>query len=126
MYIIEIVTPTEKICESFPTYEEARRRVEQFPADSLVSLPLIFKKLEDDSQRLVRDDEKPLHWHRLEQDELPPHSNEPIPLTDVVIEGDVSEVWMKADQENPQDEEPPLPWPDSLDPEQKSKNKSEL
>jgi hypothetical protein len=82
MFIIEFITTTGKVCESYPTYEEAKRRVEQFPAESLVTMPLIFEELADSSQRIVRDDGKPLQWHRLPDDRLI-GPDEPLPLLDV-------------------------------------------
>ena len=81
MFIVEIITRSGMVCESYATYEEARRRIEQFPADSLVGLPLLFEELPDGSQRLVREDGKPLQWHRLPED-LPPGPDEPIPLSE--------------------------------------------
>jgi hypothetical protein len=55
--------------------------VEIFPADRLVGLPLIFEELADGSQRLVREDGKPLQWHRIEED-TPAGPDEPVPLCD--------------------------------------------
>jgi hypothetical protein len=81
MFIVELTTTTGTVCETFPTYEEARRRVDLFPAEGLVGMPLIFQELPDGSQRLVRDDGKPLQWHRLPEDPLPA-PDEPVPLTD--------------------------------------------
>ncbi|MBV9122765.1 MAG: hypothetical protein JO112_05375 [Planctomycetes bacterium] len=81
MYIVEITTREGQVCESFCTYEEARRRVELLPVENLISLPLIFEELPDGSQRLVREDGKPLQWHRLPEDPLP-GPDEPIPLSD--------------------------------------------
>jgi hypothetical protein len=56
-------------------------RVEGFPAEGLVGIPLIFEDLPDGSQRLVREDGKPLQWHRLPEDPLP-GPDEPLPLCD--------------------------------------------
>jgi hypothetical protein len=81
VFIVELITTTGKLCESFPTYEEAVRRVEQIPLEGLVSLPLIFEELPDGSQRLVREDGKPLQWHRLEEDR-PVGPDDPLPLAD--------------------------------------------
>lgn len=81
MFIVEFTTTTGKVSEKFASYEEARRRVELFPAESLVGLPLIFRELADGSERLVRDDGKPLQWHRPE-DEAPAAANEPLPLSE--------------------------------------------
>ena len=81
MFIIELVTTTGKVCEKYATYEEARRRVESFAAESLVGLPLIFRELTDGSERLVREDGKPLQWHRLEE-EPPTAADEPLPVSE--------------------------------------------
>ena len=81
MFIVELTTKTGKVCESYATFEEARRRVELFPADRLVGIPFIFQELPDGSQRLVREDGKPLQWHRLPED-APPGPEEPVPLSE--------------------------------------------
>ncbi len=90
------------MCESYPTYEEARHRVECFPAEGLAGLPLIFEELPDGSQRLVRDDGKPLQWHRLEEDR-PPGPDEALPLADessgLLGEGK----WVLKDAPGPQE-----------------------
>ena len=80
MFIVEMITKTGKVCENYPTFEEARRRVEQFPAESLLGVPFIFEELADGSQRLVREDGKPLQWHRMEDDA--PFLDEPLPLAE--------------------------------------------
>jgi hypothetical protein len=80
-FIVEMMTVTGKVCESFATYEEARRRVDSFPAESLAGIPFIFQELPDGSQRLVRDDRKPIQWHRL-PDDRPPGPDEPISLAE--------------------------------------------
>jgi hypothetical protein len=79
VFIVEISTKTGKVCERYPTYEEAKRRVDLFPSESLVGIPFIFQELADGSQRLVREDGKPLQWHRLPEDG-PRGPDEPIPL----------------------------------------------
>lgn len=79
MFIIELTTTTGTVCESFVTYEEAKRRVELFPAGGVASMPLIFEELPDGSQRLVREDGKPLQWHRLPEDG-PPGPDTPLPV----------------------------------------------
>jgi hypothetical protein len=81
VFIVELTTTTGKVCEGYPTYEDARRRVESLPAECLVGLPLIFEELVDTSQRLVREDGKPLQWHRLpEAQDLPAGPDDPLPL----------------------------------------------
>jgi hypothetical protein len=79
VYIVELTTTAGPVCERFATYEEARRRVEWFPAEALLGIPFIFEELPDGSQRLVREDGKPLQWHRLPEDPLPA-PDEPLPL----------------------------------------------
>src|SRR5262249_10919090 len=61
--------------------EEARRRVDLFPAETIFGIPFIFQELPDGSQRLVRDDGKPLQWHR-PSDDSPPIADQPIPVSD--------------------------------------------
>jgi hypothetical protein len=79
MFIVEITTRTGKISESYASLDEARRRIECLPAAVLVDMPLIFQELADGSQRLIRQDGKPLQWHRLPWDS-PPGPAEPIAL----------------------------------------------
>jgi hypothetical protein len=67
-YIIEVTTTAGKICERFRSYPRAKRRVDQLPAETMVGMPMIFAVLPDGSQRLVREDGKPLQWHRLADD----------------------------------------------------------
>jgi hypothetical protein len=52
--------------------------VDLFPAESLVGIPFIFQELADGSQRLVREDGKPLQWQRLPDDRLG-GPDEPVP-----------------------------------------------
>ncbi len=85
MFILEVLTREGKVCESFATYEEAKKRADQIPADQLAGIPFIFQELTDNSQRLVREDGKPLQWHRA-LDEPEPKSEEPIPLAEEVDE----------------------------------------
>jgi hypothetical protein len=104
VFIVEMTTAAGRLCESYATYEEARHRVEQFSADSLVGIPLIFQELADGSQRLVREDGKPLQWHRLPEDVPPRGPDEPVPLcddsSDLLGEGK----WVLLPQPEPQDE----------------------
>jgi hypothetical protein len=67
-YIVEVATREGLISERYATYEEAKRRVDALPADTILGIPFIFRELPDGSQRLVREDGKPLQWHRLEED----------------------------------------------------------
>ena len=111
MFIVELTTKTGMICEAHATYEEAKRRVELFPAESLIGMPLLFEELPDGSQRLVREDGKPLQWHRL-PDDRPAGPDEALPLCDessgLLGEGR----WTLLERPGPQDEEwddEPLP-----------------
>ena len=61
--------------------QEAKRRVDSLPAECLVGMPLIFEELVDDSERAVREDGKPLQWHRLYSDS-PSIPDEPLPLSE--------------------------------------------
>jgi hypothetical protein len=110
MFIVEMTTTAGRVCESFATYEEARRRVDLFPAQALVGLPLIFQELADGSQRLVRDDGKPLQWHRLPTD-APAGPAEPLPLCDDSSALPGERRWVLLDRPRPQesewDDEPP-------------------
>jgi hypothetical protein len=81
VFIVEIPTKTGPLCESFATFEEAKHRIDGMPADSLAGMPLIFQELADGSQRLVREDGKPLQWHRLPGG-FPAGPPEPVPLAD--------------------------------------------
>ncbi len=107
MFIVEVSTRDGVFCESFPTYEEAVRRVASLPAESLTGLPLIFQELTDGSQRLVREDGKPLQWHRLPEDRKdgPP---EPLPLADEPLGGPIVKERPPVPDLDLSDE-PPLP-----------------
>jgi len=80
MFIIELTTRQGHVRERFETYAEAQRRIEQFPADSLIGVPLIFEELADASERLVREDGKPLQFHREIVEE--PVDEEPLQLAE--------------------------------------------
>ncbi len=105
MYIVELTTTAGKICESYSTYEEARRRVEEFPAGAFVGIGFIFEELPDGSQRLVREDGKPLQWHRLPEDARP-GDDEPLPLcadsSGLLGEGGWTLLPQPTPQENPE------------------------
>jgi hypothetical protein len=115
VFIVELTTTAGQVCESYATYEEARRRVELFPPGGLVGLPLIFEELPDGSQRLVREDGKPLQWHRLPED-APPGPDAPLPLSDessgLLGEGRWVPVERRPPPEEPEDEDGPLPLAD--------------
>jgi hypothetical protein len=80
VFIVELATSEGRVTERFETYPEARRRVERFPAEDLVGAPLIFQELPDGSQRLVRDDGKPLQFHRYFEEEEPGAPDGPLPV----------------------------------------------
>jgi hypothetical protein len=81
-FVVELLTRQGKVSERFATYEEARRRVEQFPLEALISLPLIFRELADGSERVVREDGKPLQFHRVLVEDLPSGEDAPVPLAE--------------------------------------------
>jgi hypothetical protein len=82
VFIVEARTKTGPVCEAFATYAEAVHRVGQLSGE-LIGLPLIFAELPDGSQRLVREDGKPLQWHRLPDDRLT-GPDEPLPLCEEI------------------------------------------
>jgi hypothetical protein len=82
MFIVELTTHQGRVCERYETYAEARKRVDQFPADSLVGLAFIFQELADGSERLVRDDGKPLQFHRRLVEDARECSDDPLPLVE--------------------------------------------
>lgn len=100
MFVVEIETTTGPVCETYATYEEARRRIDLFPAESLLGTPLLFQELPDGSQRMVREDGKPLQVHRLPDDRLKGGPDEPIPLCEAPIASPSREET---------DDEPPIP-----------------
>jgi len=109
VFIVELTTTAGTVCESYVTYEEARRRVEGLVVEDLVGMALIFQELPDGSQRLVREDGKPLQWHRLPED-APPGPDEPLPLADessgLLGEGR----WVPRERPGPQEDG----WDDAL------------
>ncbi len=108
MFIVELTTHEGKVRESFRTYEDARRRVDLYPAEALTGLPLIFAELPDGSQRLVRDDGKPLQWHRVpEEEDRHPGDVDMLPLTEAPMNLGPPIFRTRADDEA--DDGPPLP-----------------
>ena len=85
MFIVEAVTKAGTVCERYLTFEEARRRVEGLPADGVIGSPFIYQELADGSQRLVREDGKPLQWHRMTE-EIAPAADEPVPLSEETLD----------------------------------------
>jgi hypothetical protein len=107
MFFVEVITRTGKLCESFATYEEARRRIDSLAPESIVGLPFIFQELADGSQRLVRDDGKPLQWHHVLHDP-PAADDQPITLADVPP-GFLGTIKPRLISEAEPEEDPPLP-----------------
>ena len=108
MFIVVLTTKDGKVCESHPTYEEARKRVDGYPAEGLTGLPLIFQELPDGSQRLVREDGKPLQWHRVpEEEDRPSGPEEVLPLTDEPM--DLGRPFVRTQPPDFDDEGPRLP-----------------
>ena len=111
VFIVELTTKTGPVAETFATYEEARRRVDLYPAADLVGIPFIYQELADGSQRLVRADGKPLQWHRLPEDPLP-GSDEPLPLCDDSSDLLAGGRWVLLPQpgfQDASDDDEPLP-----------------
>jgi hypothetical protein len=82
VFLVELTTSQGRVSERYETYDEARARLEQFPADSLIGLAFIFEELPDGSERLVREDGKPLQFHRRPVEELKDNTGEPLPLSE--------------------------------------------
>lgn len=82
MFIVELTTRQGTIAERYESYAEAQRRVEQFPVESLIGLPMIFEALADGSQRLVREDGKPLQFHRVYTEHMPAADDAPLPVSE--------------------------------------------
>jgi hypothetical protein len=82
MYIVEVNTRNGKICERVRTYERARWRIMQLKDEDIIGIPFIFQELPDGSQRLVREDGKPLQWHRLPEDADAQIDENPLPLAE--------------------------------------------
>jgi hypothetical protein len=112
VFIVEAVTKTGKVCERYATFEEARHRVDGLPAEGVIGLPFIYQELADGSQRLVREDGKPLQWHRMTE-EIAPAADAPVPLSEETLGlfGPGKEIRMITSK--PEDEEDePLPFPE--------------
>jgi hypothetical protein len=82
VFIVDFTTRQGRVTERFETYEEALRRVEGFPADALLGPAYIFQQLADGSERLVREDGKPLQFHRLLVEDSRAAPEEPLPLAE--------------------------------------------
>lgn len=112
-YIVEAVTTAGVITERYATYEEAKARLDGIPAETLLGMPFIFRELPDDSTRLVREDGKPLQWHRLEGRDRDSAGDEPLQLTDELppeAAGHTGPLIRAIEpRRDEEDEEPPLP-----------------
>ncbi len=115
MFIVEAVTRTGNVCERYATCEEARHRVDGLLAEGAVGLPCIYQELADGSQRLVREDGKPLQWHRITE-EIVPAADGPVPQREETLDlfGPGKEVRMITSEPGPaeEDEDEPLPFPE--------------
>jgi hypothetical protein len=81
MFIVELTTRDGRVSERYETYEEARRRVDQFDSGRLIGLAFIFQELPDGSERLVREDGTALQFHRkLVEESKESSTDEPLPL----------------------------------------------
>lgn len=89
-FTIVVMTTSGQICENFGTYEEAVHRIESLSADTLLGVPMIYQDLPDGSQRVVREDGKPLQMHRLPYDE-PDIPEEPLPISEEITIGQLCE-----------------------------------
>lgn len=118
MFLVEAMTTAGRVSEAFATYEEAAARVAAIPDAELVGMPLIFQDLPDGSQRIVREDGKPLQAHRptlsADADGALPLVDEDVPL------GDLRAIYTPQDEapdevdplgrvKRPEDDEPSLP-----------------
>src|SRR5438477_650754 len=81
-FILDLTTRDGRVCERFETYAEARRRLEQFPAENLIGLAFIFEEFADGSERVILQDGKPLQLHRGPVEEAREIVDEPLPLAE--------------------------------------------
>jgi hypothetical protein len=115
-FIVELTTREGRVAERYETFAEAQRRIDHFPQKSLVGLAFIFEELADGSQRLLRQDGKPLQFHRESTEDVREAAGDPLPLTDdtssvVGPDGKLRIVSMKPPEEDL--DEPPLTIEDS-------------
>jgi hypothetical protein len=121
VFLVEAMTTSGRISEAYPEYEDARRRAEAIPAEELLTAVIIYQELPDGSQRVVRDDGKPLQAHR---HAMPGAEEEPLPLAEENVPlGELRAVYTPQDEAEkgeadpmpvrrrwrPEDDEPPLP-----------------
>jgi hypothetical protein len=81
-FIVELTTGQGRVSERYETYVEACQRVEQLPAEELVGLAFIFQELPDGSERLLRQDGKPLQFHRGLVEDARECADSPLPLVE--------------------------------------------
>lgn len=125
MFILEAITIDGPLCETFDSFDKAQQRLNSLPESYFRTMPLIFQELPDGSQRIIREDRKPLQWHRLPEDR-PPEVDNPIPLaealepttepttideddellplSDSLLGGSIKVVWVKEDAEENRDD----------------------
>lgn len=89
VFIVVIPAPTGAVTERFDTLEEARRRADAAPG------ALVFHELADGSERYVRDDGKPIQFHRTVAAERPGDADEPLPLAEEITPGEMKEVELR-------------------------------
>jgi hypothetical protein len=113
VFIVEAVTRSGKVCERYATHEEAQRRVDGLLAEGVIGLPLLYQELADGSQRLVREDGKPLQWHRMTE-EIAPAADAPVPLSEETLDlfGEGKEIRLISSEPPPPEEDEPLPFPE--------------
>jgi hypothetical protein len=119
VFLVEARTTQGRISEAYTTQEEAQRRLESLSLDDLLTAPVIYHLLPDGSQRVVRDDGKPLQAHR---HRMPEDDEEPLPLPEEEVPlGELRAIYTPQDEADPdapadplgrprtREEEPPLP-----------------
>jgi hypothetical protein len=121
VFLVEAMTTQGRISEMYPEYKAARQRAEAIPAEELLTAVIIYQELPDGSQRIVRDDGKPLQAHRLT---APGPEEEPLPLAEEDVPlGEIRAFYTPQDEAEegegdpmpvrrrgrPEEDEPPLP-----------------
>lgn len=104
MFLVEAITVKGRVSEAYPTYEEARRRAGTIPAEELLTAVIVYQELPDGSQRVVRDDGKPLQAHR---HTMPGEDDEPLPLAEEDVPlGEMRPIFTPQDEASPGDPDP--------------------
>ena len=95
VFLVEAVTVQGRVSETFSTLADALRRADAISASERIMGPLVYQELADGSQRIVRDDGKPLQAHRhampLPEEEALPLAQEDLPL------GEPRPLWTPQD-----------------------------